>query len=77
LNSHTYPDWNPEILSTRTQRVNVLDWYWVSWNIVVATILILVDLIVVQAVLKMLSEIASVENIPDFIEGVKNRSEKS
>jgi hypothetical protein len=77
LNSHTYPDWNPEILSTRTQRVNVLDWYWVSWNIVVVTILILVDLIVVQAVLKMLSEIASVENIPDFIEGVKNRSEKS
>ncbi len=77
MNSHTYPDWNPEILSTRTQRVNVLDWYWVSWNIVVVTILILVDLIVVQAVLKMLSEIASVENIPDFIEGVKNRSEKS
>jgi citrate synthase len=30
-----------------------------------------------EAVLKMLSEIASVENIPDFIEGVKNRSEKS
>ncbi len=55
--------------------MNVLDWYWVSWNIVVVTILILVDLIVVQAVLKMLSEIASVENIPDFIEGVKNRSE--
>lgn len=26
-----------------------------------------------QAVLKMLSEIGSVENIPDFIEGVKNR----
>ncbi len=57
--------------------MNVLDWYWVSWNIIVVTILILVDLIVVQAVLKMLSEIASVENIPDFIEGVKNRSEKS
>lgn len=57
--------------------MNVLDWYWVSGNIVVVTILILVDLIVVQAVLKMLSEIASVENIPDFIEGVKNRSEKS
>lgn len=26
-----------------------------------------------QAVLKMLSEIGSVENIPEFIEGVKNR----
>lgn len=26
-----------------------------------------------QAVLKMLSEIGTVENIPDFIEGVKNR----
>jgi hypothetical protein len=28
---------------------------------------------VCQAVLKMLNEIGSVENIPDFIEGVKNR----
>lgn len=27
-----------------------------------------------QAVLKMLNEIGSVENIPDFLEGVKNRS---
>lgn len=26
-----------------------------------------------QAVLKMLSEIGSVENIPEFLEGVKNR----
>ncbi|CAN1351765.1 Citrate synthase 3, peroxisomal [Linum perenne] len=29
-----------------------------------------------EAVLKMLSEIGSVENIPDFIEGVKNRKRK-
>jgi hypothetical protein len=28
---------------------------------------------VFQTVLKMLNEIGSVENIPDFIEGVKNR----
>jgi len=27
-----------------------------------------------KAVLKMLNEIGSVENIPDFLEGVKNRS---
>lgn len=27
----------------------------------------------VQAVLKMLAEIGSVENIPEFLEGVKNR----
>jgi citrate synthase len=30
-------------------------------------------ILVCQAVLKMLNEIGSVENIPDFIEGVKNR----
>lgn len=31
------------------------------------------DELILQAVLKMLSEIGTVENIPDFIEGVKNR----
>ncbi|VAI22609.1 unnamed protein product [Triticum turgidum subsp. durum] len=31
---------------------------------------------VCQAVLKMLNEIGAVENIPDFIEGVKNRKRK-
>jgi hypothetical protein len=30
--------------------------------------------LIMQAVLKMLNEIGSVENIPDFLEGVKNRS---
>ncbi|KAH7533763.1 hypothetical protein FEM48_Zijuj04G0166200 [Ziziphus jujuba var. spinosa] len=34
------------------------------------------DELILQAVLKMLSEIGTVENIPDFIEGVKNRKRK-
>lgn len=31
-------------------------------------------ILLLQAVLKMLNEIGTVDNIPEFIEGVKNRS---